>query len=196
MSRESKSDLPVPKIRLIKKYPNRRLYDTETSSYIVLPDIKKMALEYQKFEIRDAKSGEDITRSVLLQIILEEENCHSPIFSCTILLQMIRFYGNATQNVIRDCLEKNIECISQLQQKLEEQAKLTCETKSSFSPSSWATVFNFQQPLQGFMKMYLEQMQKVFFQAQEQMQSMLHSTPTIKEHQPNPPVGDGTNGQK
>ena len=68
-------------IRILKKYPNRRLYDTLTSSYITLADVKRMVLEGAPFEVRDAKSGEELTRAILLQIILEEETGGVPMFN-------------------------------------------------------------------------------------------------------------------
>src|SRR6202008_2669550 len=67
--------------RLIKKYPNRRLYDTKTSVYITLADVKKLVVEGAEFQVVDAKTGEDLTRSILLQIILEEEAAGAPMFS-------------------------------------------------------------------------------------------------------------------
>src|SRR3982750_3505288 len=82
-------------LRLIKKYPNRRLYDTKTSSYITLADVKVMVHKQEEFQVVDAKSGEDLTRSILLQIILEEESTGGlPMFSSDLLSQLIRFYGN------------------------------------------------------------------------------------------------------
>ena len=71
--------------RLIKKYPNRRLYDTATSSYITLADVKKLVLQQVPFKVADAKSNEDLTRSILLQIILEEESSGAPMFSSDML---------------------------------------------------------------------------------------------------------------
>ena len=68
-------------IRIIKKYPNRRLYDTANSGYITLADVKQMVLEHIDFQVIDAKSGDDLTRSILLQIILEEESAGVPMFS-------------------------------------------------------------------------------------------------------------------
>src|SRR4051794_28771701 len=85
--------------RILKKYPNRRLYDTQTSSYITLVEVKKMVLDAEEFEVRDAKTGEELTRSILLQIILEEESGGVPMFSATALAQIIRFYGNAMQGM-------------------------------------------------------------------------------------------------
>ena len=92
-------------VRVLKKYPNRRLYDTQTSSYITLADVKKMVLDGQAFEVRDAKTSEDITRSILLQIILEEETGGVPMFSTQSLEQIIRFYGHAMQGVMGAYLE-------------------------------------------------------------------------------------------
>lgn len=87
-------------IRLIKKYPNRRLYDTTSSTYITIGDVKNLVLSHEPFRIVDAKTGEDLTRSVLLQIILEEEACGQPLFSSELLAQIIRFYGQASQNLM------------------------------------------------------------------------------------------------
>lgn len=92
--------------RLIKKYPNRRLYDTETSTYITLTDVKQLVLEQEDFKVVDAKSNEDLTRSILLQIILEEESGGVPMFSSSMLSQIIRFYGHAMQGMMGTYLEK------------------------------------------------------------------------------------------
>jgi polyhydroxyalkanoate synthesis repressor PhaR len=78
-------------VRLIKKYPNRRLYDTQTSSYITLADVKELVLKHEEFQVIDAKSNEDLTRPILLQIILEEESTGAPMFSHDVLTQFIRF---------------------------------------------------------------------------------------------------------
>ena len=77
--------------RLIKKYPNRRLYDTQTSSYITLTDVKQLVLDADEFTVVDAKTSEDLTRSILLQIILEEEANGAPMFSSAVLAQIIRY---------------------------------------------------------------------------------------------------------
>src|SRR5678809_34859 len=98
--------------RVLKKYPNRRLYDTRISSYITLADVKTMVLEGVEFEVRDAKTGEDLTRSILLQIILEEETGGAPIFSAPMLSQIIRFYGHAMQGMMGSYLEKNLQTLS------------------------------------------------------------------------------------
>src|SRR5690349_24622795 len=86
--------------RLIKKYPNRRLYDTQTSSYITLTDVKQLVLDADEFTVVDAKTSEDLTRSILLQIILEEEANGAPMFSSAVLAQIIRYYGHAMQGMI------------------------------------------------------------------------------------------------
>ena len=106
------------KLRLIKKYPNRRLYDTKTSTYITLVDVKGLVLEHEEFQVVDAKTGEDLTRSILMQIILEEEAGGSPMFTSDLLSQMIRFYGNAMQGMMGKYLEGNIKAFSGMQAKL------------------------------------------------------------------------------
>ncbi len=104
--------------RLIKKYPNRRLYDTRTSSYITLADVKDLVLNHEHFQVVDAKSGEDLTRSILLQIILEEEAGGAPMFTSDLLAHMIRFYGNAMQGMMGKYLESNIKAFTEMQVKL------------------------------------------------------------------------------
>ena len=99
-------------IRVLKKYPNRRLYDTQTSSYITLADVKQMVLAGEVFEVRDAKTGDEITRSILLQIILEEETGGMPMFSTQMLGQVIRFYGHAMQGMMGTYLENNLKPLS------------------------------------------------------------------------------------
>jgi polyhydroxyalkanoate synthesis repressor PhaR len=105
-------------LRILKKYPNRRLYDTRTSSYITLVDVKGMVLTGEEFEVRDAKSGEDLTRSILLQIILEEEAGGVPMFSTPMLAQIIRFYGHTMQGMMGAMLERNLQTFVELQSQL------------------------------------------------------------------------------
>ncbi|CUT17886.1 MULTISPECIES: polyhydroxyalkanoate synthesis repressor PhaR [Candidatus Ichthyocystis] len=95
--------------RLIKKYPNRRLYDTETSAYITLNDIKNLVVSSEEFVVIDVKKGDDITRSVLMQVLLEEENSNTPVFSAEFLKIMIRCYGHPMQGVFYSYLEKSIK---------------------------------------------------------------------------------------
>ncbi|EGI78393.1 polyhydroxyalkanoate synthesis repressor PhaR [Hylemonella gracilis] len=104
--------------RVIKKYPNRRLYDTQTSSYITLVEVKQLVMSQQPFVVRDAKSGDDLTRSILLQIILEEEAGGAPLFSTQVLGQIIRFYGHAMQGWMGGYLEKNIQALHEIQTRM------------------------------------------------------------------------------
>src|SRR5580692_10083411 len=115
--------------RLIKKYPNRRLYDTQTSTYITLSDVKQLVLETEEFKVLDAKTSEDLTRSILLQIILEEESGGLPMFSSPMLSQIIRFYGHALQGMMGTYLEKNIQAFIDIQAKLADQSKNLYEGK-------------------------------------------------------------------
>jgi polyhydroxyalkanoate synthesis repressor PhaR len=105
----------APAERVIKKYPNRRLYDTDTSTYITLAEIKQLVMDNEAFVVRDAKTGDDITRSILLQIILEEEAHGSPMFTAPVLSNIIRFYGHAMQGLMGGYLEKNIQALMDLQ---------------------------------------------------------------------------------
>ncbi len=160
---------PLPGQRLLKKYPNRRLYDTETSSYITLADVKRMVLETQDFVVRDAKSGEDLTRSILLQIILEEETGGVPMFSSNALAQLIRFYGNAMQGLMGPYLEKNLQGFAELQSRFAEQSKGIYDPKV-VSPELWTQFLSGQAPVvQNLMGNYLEQSKQVFEKMQEQM---------------------------
>jgi len=155
--------------RILKKYPNRRLYDTESSSYITLADVKKMVLTGRDFVVRDAKTSEDLTRSILLQIILEEETGGVPMFSTQMLAQIIRFYGHAMQGMMGSYLEKNLQTFTDIQAKLAEQSKGLYDPKV-MSPELWTQFLNGQAPVvQGLMGNYLEQSKQMFVQMQEQM---------------------------
>lgn len=150
--------------RVIKKYPNRRLYDTETSTYITLSEVKQFIMASQELVVRDAKTGEDITRSILLQIILEEETAGVPIFTEQVLANIIRFYGHAMQDFMGAYLEKNVQIFMDLQHKMSEQS-------TGANPEAWKQFMNVQSPMmQGMMGTYLEQSRSAFTQMQEQMQ--------------------------
>jgi polyhydroxyalkanoate synthesis repressor PhaR len=97
----------VETVRLIKKYPNRRLYDTKTSSYITLQEVKDMVVQAERLKVIDAKTDEDLTRSIYLQIILEEEAGGVPLFTEIALANMIRFYGHSMQAMMGNYLENN-----------------------------------------------------------------------------------------
>ena len=153
-----------PAQRVIKKYPNRRLYDTETSTYITLAEVKQLVMDHQPFVVRDAKTNEDLTRSILLQIILEEEAGGAPMFSEAALANIIRFYGHAMQGFMGAYLEKNVQAFTDLQAQMAEQSK-------NVTPEMWAQFMNMQNPmLQGMMGNYVEQSRSMFEKMQEQMQ--------------------------
>ncbi len=157
--------------RLIKKYPNRRLYDTRTSTYITLADVKELVLAHEPFQVVDAKSGDDLTRAILLQIILEEEAGGAPMFSSDLLSQMIRFYGNAMQGMMGSYIENNIRSFTEVQAKLKEQAKSLYGETGGDSGDLWAQFLKFQGPaMQHMMGAYVEQSQKMFQQMQDTMQ--------------------------
>jgi polyhydroxyalkanoate synthesis repressor PhaR len=162
-------------VRLIKKYPNRRLYDTQTSTYITLADVKQLVLDHENFQVVDAKSGEDLTRPILLQIILEEEAGGVPMFSAQMLSQVIRFYGNAMQGMMGSYLEKNIQAFIDIQSKLQEQSKAFYES-NKIGPEMWTQFVNMQSPMiQSMMSNYIEQSKNLFVQMQENMQNQARS---------------------
>lgn len=158
--------------RVIKKYPNRRLYDTATSCYITLVDVKQLVLDQIDVQVLDAKSGEDITRSVLLQIILEEEAGGMPMFSYDVLTQIIRFYGHAMQGVMGNYLEKNMQLFTEMQTRLQDQAKNALGGENPMlNPNVWGDFMKFQGPaLQSMMGKYLESSTTLFVDMQQQLQ--------------------------
>lgn len=161
-------------MRIIKKYPNRRLYDTETSSYITLADVKQLVLDNTPFQVVDAKTGEDLSRSVLLQIILELESEGVPMFSANTLKQIIRFYGPAMQGVMGSILEKNMQVLADMQNHMSEQSEALYPQQ--FNPEAWAQFMNFQAPMfNNMMNTYVEQSKNMFMQMQEQMQNQTNS---------------------
>ncbi len=159
-------------VRLIKKYPNRRLYDTKTSSYITLVDVKQMVLKQEEFQAVDAKTGEDLTRQILLQIILEEESGGAPMFTSDALSQMIRTYGNAMQGMMGGYLEKSIGAFQDMQKSLQEQSNKLYGDGAKVPTEMWTQFMSMQGPaMQGLMQTYMDQSQKMFAQLQEQMTS-------------------------
>jgi polyhydroxyalkanoate synthesis repressor PhaR len=168
-SKASPVETPAGGPRILKKYPNRRLYDTQLSSYITLADVKAMVLTGESFEVRDAKTAEDLTRSILLQIILEEESGGVPIFSTAMLSQLIRFYGHAMQGMMGSYLENNLQTFTDIQTRLAEQSKGLYDPGAQ-TPEMWSQFLSGQAPVvQGLMGNYLEQSRKMFAQMQEQM---------------------------
>ena len=158
-------------IRLIKKYPNRRLYDTQTSAYITLADVKELVLKNEKFQVLDAKSAEDLTRAILLQIILEEESSGTPMFSCDVLTQFIRSYGNAMQGMMGSYLERNVQLFSELQKKMQEQSH-SLHGDNKASQDLWNKFIAFQGPaMQSLVSSYMDQSGSMFLQMQEKVQN-------------------------
>jgi polyhydroxyalkanoate synthesis repressor PhaR len=150
--------------RVIKKYPNRRLYDTNTSTYITLAEVKNLVMTMEPFAVLDAKTGQDLTRSILLQIILEEETAGVPLFSEQILANLIRFYGHAMQGFVGAYLEKNMQVFMDMQQKMAVQP-------NGATPEAWSQFLTMQGPMmQTVMTSYLDQTKNAFEQMQEQMQ--------------------------
>ena len=145
--------------RVIKKYPNRRLYDTDTSTYITLAEVKQLVMASQPIVVRDAKTGEDLTRSILLQIILEEEAGGAPMFSEAVLANIIRFYGHAMQGFMGSYLEKNIQTFTDVQARLAEQTQ-------GMTPEMWKQFLGGQ----GIIGGYAEQSRAILTQMQEQLQ--------------------------
>ncbi len=149
--------------RVIKKYPNRRLYDTDTSSYITLAEVKQLVMDSESITVVDAKTGEDLTRSILLQIILEEEAGGEPMFSETMLANIIRFYGHAMQGYMGSYIEKNVQMFTDFQKKLAEQSGGT---------DAWTKMMQMPNPM--LPAGYAEQMQKFQDQMQKQTEQMMN----------------------
>jgi polyhydroxyalkanoate synthesis repressor PhaR len=174
-------------LRILKKYPNRRLYDTEVSSYITLTDVKAMVLKGTDFEVRDAKSGDDLTRSILLQIILEEETGGVPMFSTSMLAQIIRFYGHAMQGMMGSYLEKNLQTFTDVQARIAEQSKGLYDPKLQ-TPELWSQFLSGQAPMvQNLMGNYLEQSRQVFMKMQEQLNKQTETIFPAAGGRPAPP---------
>lgn len=164
---QSKKAAAKPSQRIIKKYPNRRLYDTDTSTYITLAEVRQLVMDSESFVVRDAKTNDDLTRSILLQIILEEEAGGAPMFTEAVLSSIIRFYGHAMQGFMGSYIEKNIQAFSEMQTQLTAQSK-------SISPEMWAQFMSMQSPvLQSMMGGYTEQSKSLLTQMQKQTEQML-----------------------
>lgn len=160
-----KSELPkrARQVRVIKKYPNRRLYDTETSSYFTLAQIRQLVLQREAFVVQDNKTGKDLTRAVLLQILLEEEAEGEPIFSEQALAEIIRFYGCAMRGFVGTYLEKNIHAMVEMQAALARQSE-------ELTPELWTHLARMQSlMLQSMMAGHVGQSRTAFAQFQDQM---------------------------
>jgi polyhydroxyalkanoate synthesis repressor PhaR len=171
-SEPAMQNAPASERRIIKKYPNRRLYDTATSSYITLQDVRKLVLDNVDFKVEDAKTKDDLTRSILLQIILEEESGNgSPMFSSDLLSQIIRFYGNAMQGMLGNYLDKNMQTFIEIQKRMQEQSRAIYGDAPMLNTDAWTEFLKMQGPaIQGLMGRYLEQSASAFLEMQQQMQ--------------------------
>jgi polyhydroxyalkanoate synthesis repressor PhaR len=165
---KSSSATAKKSLRVIKKYPNRRLYDTDSSTYITLAEVKQLVLDGHPMVVRDAKTNEDLTRSILLQIILEEESGGLPMFSEAALANIIRFYGHAMQGFMGSYLEKNVQAFTDMQTKMAEQGKVFGVGPGA-TPGLGASLPNIP-GVPAMMGAYVEQSQTMFAQMQEQMQ--------------------------
>ena len=115
--------LSMSDLRVIKKYPNRRLYDTEISRYITLEEVRQLVLQNVKFKVEDKRTREDITRGILLQVIAEQEEGGDPIFTTELLTFIIRFYGDPMQPSISRYLELSLQLFTQQQANFTEQLR-------------------------------------------------------------------------
>lgn len=124
----------MSRLRIIKKYPNRRLYDTEISSYVTLEDIRQLVQDGESFEVQDAKTQQDLTRSVLLQIITEREEQGQPLLTTNMLSQLIRFYGDSLQGFMGSYLERSMQIF------LEQQTQFRTQLNTLLGQSPWAVM--------------------------------------------------------
>ena len=157
----------MPSSRIIKKYPNRRLYDTETSTYITLAEVKDLVLGYKDFQVLDAKSGEDLTRAILLQIILEEESGGVPMFSTDMLSNIIRYYGHSMQGLMGSYLERSIHAFHEAQKRFQEQAQVLIP---KVPPDTFTNIIS-GQPIPQVMGGYLEKGAKAVIDMQDELRS-------------------------
>lgn len=146
-----------------------------TSTYITLADVKQLVIDRQDVLIVDAKTGENLTRSILLQVILEEEVGGTPIFSETVLANLIRFYGHTMQGFMGAYMEKNIQAMAEMQSQWAEQTR-------QMPPELWGQFQAFSQPVMPptiaptippTLEAYTEQSRQTFAKAQEQMQEQV-----------------------
>ena len=157
-------------LRTIKKYPNRRLYDTQTSTYVTLAEIKKMVMASAPLVVLDAKTGEDLTRSILLQVILEEESAGVPMFSEAVLTNIIQFYGHAMQGHMGSYLDHHVQFFTAWQNKLG-------ESSPALNPETWAQFIQWQTPLiQNMFSGLAQPSPHLLPQIQEQVQKQIQKS--------------------
>jgi polyhydroxyalkanoate synthesis repressor PhaR len=151
--------------RVIKKYPNRRLYDTVISSYITLEDVRRLIMEQVAIKVIDARSQEDITHSTLLQIIIEQEATGPSLFSTDSLQQLIRTYGGTMQHMLGKMFEQGVNLFNEQQQIFKKQTTDNAGAPAAKDPLQWMTEFTqkqmqqWQQLQQQWLKAFASQMQ-------------------------------------
>lgn len=157
--------------RIIKKYPNRRLYDTSTSAYITLADVKQLVIKGTDFLVQDSKTKEDVTRSILLQIVLDEEGGGAPLFSDATLKQFIRVYGQAMQGHFGQYMEKSLQTFSEVQNVIQEQTRHMVERNPMLNPELMAKLMTGKAGhLPDSMGSYLSKSAQTFMEMQQQLQ--------------------------
>jgi polyhydroxyalkanoate synthesis repressor PhaR len=153
------SDMP----RIIRKYRNRRLYDVANDGYVTLADVKQLVLKGVEFRVVDATSGTDLTRAILLQIILDEESGSTPMFSAEMLAQFVRFHGAAQQTMVGAYMEENVNTLLGIQKKLQEMAAPGGSDRPALTPDLWKQLVQMQAPAtQRMIGEFLEQGVKGF----------------------------------
>jgi polyhydroxyalkanoate synthesis repressor PhaR len=110
-------------VRIIKKYPNRRLYDTEESRYITLPEVRELVVKNTPMKVVDTNSGEDITRNILLQIIIEQESDNDPLFSNDNLQNFIRYYSDTSHKGFSMFIDRSLHFFQDQQEAIQSQMK-------------------------------------------------------------------------
>lgn len=155
--------------RIIKKYPNRRLYDTETSTYITLAEVKDLVLQYRDFMVQDAKTGADLTRAILLQIILEEESGGVPMFSTDMLANIIRYYGHSMQGLMGSYLERSIHTFHEAQKRFQEQASTLYGELPKVPAEAWTQLVGTGTQVPQVMGGYLEKGAQAVIDMQEEL---------------------------
>lgn len=152
--------------RLIKKYPNRRLYDTDASAYITIDDVRQLVLDGEDVQVIDAKSREDITRGVLLQIVLDEHSAGAPLFNSELLNHLIRLSGQGAQQALGIFLEENIRLFLQLQR----QTLKLYGSNPILDHKVWRDFLDLQGPvMQDMMSSYLAQSAQLYLDMQQRL---------------------------
>ncbi len=160
--------------RVIKKYPNRRLYDTRSKRYITLCEVKTLVLEQAPFRVIDARTQQDLTRCILMQIILEEELGKAPLFSCEMLSRMIRSYGNGMHHFLGHYLEQGLRYV------LESPSQDAGSTPGTELQDPYPA--NDKPSLQDLMGHHLDQITRLFHTLQQQVENTPVATSLQNQH--------------